>query len=77
MLRNTPCGARCLRRRLDRSGGRSGRVRGEAEWNRKTVSTGQENSQDGLGGKQNGTGGSCTGQEDDGTDYEGGRQVRR
>ena len=29
MLRNTPCGARCLRRRLDRSGGRSGRGRGE------------------------------------------------
>ena len=48
-----------------------------AEWNRKTVSTGQENSQDGLGGKLNGTGGGRTGQEDDGTDYEGGHQVRR
>ena len=77
MLRNTPCGARCLRRRLDRSGGRSRRGRGGAEWNRKTVSTGQENSQDGLGGKLNGTGGGRTGQEDDGTDYEGGHQVRR
>lgn len=50
---------------------------GGAEWNRKTGSTGQENSQDGLGGKLSGTGGSCTGQEDDGTDYEGGHQVRR